>query len=59
MVQTADGLFCTTIIPNDGLKIAAIIDLGCSTPLYVSEELRTCGNCGAVHPGKHKPQAEG
>lgn len=38
VVQTADGLFCTTIVPKDGLEAAAILDLGCSTPLYVSPE---------------------
>lgn len=38
VVRTADGLFCTTISPKDGLQAAAIIDLGCSTPLYVSPE---------------------
>jgi 3-hydroxyanthranilate 3,4-dioxygenase len=26
---------------------------------YASEELRTCGHCGAVHPGKHVPEAAG
>nr|WP_243853518.1 PDZ domain-containing protein [Sphingopyxis panaciterrae] len=38
VVQKADGLFCTTIKPKPGLEAAAIVDLGCSTPLYISAE---------------------
>lgn len=38
VVQTADGLFCATISPKEGLEAAAMIDLGCSTPLYVDPE---------------------
>ena len=44
VVQTADGLFCTTILPKEGLEAAAIIDLGCSTPLYVSPEFAEANN---------------
>lgn len=44
VVQTADGLFCTTITLKEGLETAAIIDLGCSTPLYVSPEYAEANN---------------
>lgn len=44
VAQTADGLFCATISPKKGLETAAIVDLGCSTPLYVSPEYADANN---------------